>query len=204
MNIAHSTERVLWLACGRRSALPAKGFRPTPSRLKKACTARLMPPAKCAKHALRDGVCSESGCLGHSWPGTQGGNPRSAIAHQSMWGHSSAGRALEWHSRGRRFDPAWLHQPLGSNARLSGWSDFSRYPRGLAAPSGIGVLARRCYARSGPPPGRPFSTPEVECPSHDARDWFELRRERFDLSAGVGSGHERRRGLVGPVSLRSP
>ena len=25
-------------------------------------------------------------------------------------GHSSAGRALEWHSRGQRFDPAWLHQ----------------------------------------------------------------------------------------------
>ena len=25
-------------------------------------------------------------------------------------GHSSAGRALEWHSRGRRFDPAWLHK----------------------------------------------------------------------------------------------
>ncbi len=28
-----------------------------------------------------------------------------------QWGHSSAGRALEWHSRGQRFDPAWLHQP---------------------------------------------------------------------------------------------
>src|ERR1700733_3173839 len=27
-----------------------------------------------------------------------------------MWGHSSAGRALAWHARGRRFDPAWLHQ----------------------------------------------------------------------------------------------
>ena len=26
------------------------------------------------------------------------------------WGHSSVGRALEWHSRGRRFDSAWLHQ----------------------------------------------------------------------------------------------
>ena len=26
------------------------------------------------------------------------------------WGHSSAGRALAWHARGRRFDPAWLHQ----------------------------------------------------------------------------------------------
>src|ERR1700722_14037241 len=27
-----------------------------------------------------------------------------------MWGNSSAGRALAWHARGRRFDPAWLHQ----------------------------------------------------------------------------------------------
>ncbi len=26
------------------------------------------------------------------------------------WGHSSAGRALAWHARGRRFDPVWLHQ----------------------------------------------------------------------------------------------
>jgi hypothetical protein len=27
-----------------------------------------------------------------------------------IWGYSSAGRALEWHSRGQRFDPAYLHQ----------------------------------------------------------------------------------------------
>ena len=27
------------------------------------------------------------------------------------WGHSSAGRALAWHARGQRFDPAWLHHP---------------------------------------------------------------------------------------------
>ena len=26
-----------------------------------------------------------------------------------IWGYSSAGRALEWHSRGQRFDPAYLH-----------------------------------------------------------------------------------------------
>ena len=26
------------------------------------------------------------------------------------WGYSSAGRALEWHSRGHRFDPGYLHQ----------------------------------------------------------------------------------------------
>ena len=28
------------------------------------------------------------------------------IKYQIFWGYSSAGRALEWHSRGRRFDPA--------------------------------------------------------------------------------------------------
>ena len=29
-----------------------------------------------------------------------------------IWGYSSAGRALEWHSRGQRFDPAYLHQNI--------------------------------------------------------------------------------------------
>ena len=32
-------------------------------------------------------------------------------------GHSSVGRALEWHSRGRRFDSAWLHQPAKTTER---------------------------------------------------------------------------------------
>ena len=27
----------------------------------------------------------------------------------ATWGCSSVGRALEWHSRGQRFDPAQLH-----------------------------------------------------------------------------------------------
>ena len=30
-----------------------------------------------------------------------------------QWGHSSAGRALAWHARGRRFDPGWLHHSAG-------------------------------------------------------------------------------------------
>ena len=30
--------------------------------------------------------------------------------NKHIWGYSSAGRALEWHSRGQRFDPAYLHQ----------------------------------------------------------------------------------------------
>ena len=29
--------------------------------------------------------------------------------NKKIWGYSSAGRALEWHSRGQRFDPAYLH-----------------------------------------------------------------------------------------------
>src|SRR5277367_892963 len=37
-----------------------------------------------------------------------------AVAYRAalLWGYSSAGRALAWHARGRRFDPAWLHQIL--------------------------------------------------------------------------------------------
>ena len=33
-------------------------------------------------------------------------------AHPLIWGYSSAGRALEWHSRGQRFDPAYLHHRM--------------------------------------------------------------------------------------------
>ena len=37
------------------------------------------------------------------------------------WGRSSAGRALEWHSRGRRFDPDRLHHPSLWNLQIFGW-----------------------------------------------------------------------------------
>ena len=37
-------------------------------------------------------------------------SPAASQRRGSAWGHSSVGRALEWHSRGRRFDSAWLHQ----------------------------------------------------------------------------------------------
>ena len=30
-------------------------------------------------------------------------------------GYSSAGRALAWHARGQRFDPAYLHQKILKN-----------------------------------------------------------------------------------------
>jgi hypothetical protein len=53
------------------------------------------------------------------------------------WGHSSAGRAPDLHSGGRRFDPVWLHHfPFAggrhtSSARvvtLSGWLKRFRMP----------------------------------------------------------------------------
>ena len=33
------------------------------------------------------------------------------------WGYSSAGRALAWHARGQRFDPAYLHQSVSSDRK---------------------------------------------------------------------------------------
>jgi putative transcriptional regulator len=37
----------------------------------------------------------------------------------NTWGHSSAGRALQWHCRGQRFDPAWLHQKVKAKMKNS-------------------------------------------------------------------------------------
>ena len=34
------------------------------------------------------------------------------LARASQRGYSSAGRALAWHARGQRFDPAYLHQSV--------------------------------------------------------------------------------------------
>ena len=42
-------------------------------------------------------------------------------AANRIWGYSSAGRALEWHSRGQRFDPAYLHQKASKS------SDFGAF-----------------------------------------------------------------------------
>ena len=40
-------------------------------------------------------------------------------------GYSSAGRALEWHSRGQRFDPAYLHNEKYGTKSLIIWSKYS-------------------------------------------------------------------------------
>ncbi len=42
------------------------------------------------------------------------------------WGHSSVGRALEWHSRGQGFDSPWLHQFSLQKLRISAVFAFLR------------------------------------------------------------------------------
>jgi hypothetical protein len=55
------------------------------------------------------------------------------VAHYnapSFWGYSSAGRALAWHARGQRFDPAYLHQERESpSSRGLGHRPFTAITR---------------------------------------------------------------------------
>jgi len=50
---------------------------------------------------------------------------------QQAGGHSSAGRALAWHARGRRFDPAWLHNDSAMRHRFT--TDLTNCPHRLEA-----------------------------------------------------------------------
>ena len=56
----------------------------------------------------------------------------------NIWGYSSAGRALEWHSRGQRFDPAYLHQgpeiQVISGLFLFSWINLDRLIFGCNSP----------------------------------------------------------------------
>src|SRR5882724_11338616 len=51
-------------------------------------------------------------------------------APDKLRGHSSAGRALAWHARGRRFDPAWLHHASPFGLRVAQPRDARRTKRG--------------------------------------------------------------------------
>ena len=50
--------------------------------------------------------------------GTPQSRKNSDIIRTLSWGISSAGRALAWHARGQRFDPAILHQEEQGPHRL--------------------------------------------------------------------------------------
>ncbi len=54
------------------------------------------------------------------------------ISPHNQWGHSSVGRALQWHCRGRGFDSPWLHQP--SPLRASAGKPATVYTRAACPP----------------------------------------------------------------------
>ena len=59
-------------------------------------------------------------------------------------GYSSAGRALEWHSRGQRFDPAYLHQ--SNHVAKASWFELFKKNRGSGylCKKAQSVLAKVC------------------------------------------------------------
>src|SRR5215475_11464931 len=67
-------------------------------------------------------------------------------AKSRLRGHSSAGRALAWHARGRRFDPAWLHQPSLASRASAGQA--REVPRSEVS-EGCPAIARRATAGLG-------------------------------------------------------
>ena len=113
------------------------------------------------------------------------------------WGYSSAGRALEWHSRGQRFDPAYLHHPNGRGFRLSRF--FLFMPR-------FARCIRRRTRRQRLPAPAPRLPPRPTRPKA-ARPPAKRRWSRH-LCASVGMGVQRTAGsarrAVRPPSVSSP
>ena len=103
------------------------------------------------------GKCANTGCifrLHRSAPSPKQ-RPRRAQCRKGYRGHSSDGRALEWHSRGREFDPPWLHQPP--------------YPA-----RGEKLIQNKMINKSAALPGLPFVTSFASnrlrrCPAHAVR-----------------------------------
>ncbi len=75
------------------------------------------------------------------------------------WGYSSAGRALEWHSRGQRFDPAYLHHPNGRGFRLSRFFFLCRVSPAASAAEQGGRGSPLPFPRLPPRTTRPQSGP---------------------------------------------
>src|SRR5690606_29626249 len=77
-----------------------------------------------------------------------------------FWGYSSAGRALAWHARGQRFDPAYLHQIRSRSSRGLGHDPFT-VGTGVRIPYGTPPFLSlhpntRGESGDGPAPAIPF------------------------------------------------
>ena len=72
-------------------------------------------------------------------------------------GHSSVGRALEWHSRGRRFDSAWLHHPAKRENGACGCSSGVEHNLAKVGVEGSNPFARsNSFERGNPSKRRPL------------------------------------------------
>src|SRR5450830_1769527 len=103
-----------------------------------AVRSRLPPPSGTDENAVSRSPSSRG--LGHhpfavstgvripvGTPGLPGSGRSNTLS--APGGYSSAGRALAWHARGQRFDPAYLHQRAdsrGKSAVVVPWSPSSR------------------------------------------------------------------------------
>ena len=79
-------------------------------------------------------------------------------------GHSSVGRAREWHSRGRRFDPAWLHQMRLSPFKAS-WAN-------------VGLITALDYRRGAELAASPEEPTPAKNPKPRTRPRPRQRRQR--------------------------
>ena len=81
-----------------------------------------MPSVENIRRFFRFGAIAQLGERLHGMQEVSGSIPLSSTKSNpndlalkkrfQMWGYSSAGRALAWHARGQRFDPAYLHHYL--------------------------------------------------------------------------------------------
>src|SRR5436190_22554721 len=93
------------------------------------------------------------------------------IIRALAWGYSSAGRALAWHARGQRFDPAYLHQPVSTSPKPSSFGfHLSPSSRGLGHRPFTAITGVRI----------PVGTPKRN--AHLAWAFFSPRRLRYPPS----------------------
>ena len=89
--------------------------------------------AASAENRRRAGLIFHGAALEAAVNGWRGTRPRSSSGRRRrmrrMRGHSSAGRALAWHARGQRFDPAWLHQIFRTQRERSGKTAVASRPQ---------------------------------------------------------------------------
>ena len=117
--------------------------------------------------------------------------------HSTARGHSSAGRALQWHCRGHRFDPGWLHQQRqGLSQRWLSPFDYLGYHMATTRIRGAAQFWRQSVAVSG---RRLADPPHDRYPAYDqgraGGRWlkrstagFSLKPKWLNAKVGAGAG----------------